>query len=135
MKDLISGKQALVALANDKEVIYIASGSQHLESHWWSDKLKSFTINDFLSGQWVFRLKPQTIKIGNIDVPAPFKPEIGDEYYIIDASVKCGYSRDDMTYELDSRWTQFGAWRSESEIKQVVAVLRNLFNDQLYKDE
>ncbi len=66
---LISGKEALIALANGEEVEYVSSGMAGTK--YWSDseKTKNFTIHDFYSGYWVFRLKPRTITINGIEVP------------------------------------------------------------------
>ena len=125
MSKLISGKEALIALANDQEVEYIASGMA--ETKYWSDseKTKNFTIHDFYSGSWVFRLKPRTITINGIEVPAPFEPKDGEAFYYITSSQDEGYF-----YNTNERFHQFGAWRTEEEIKQVVSALRSVFKPQ-----
>ena len=111
MSELISGKEALIALANNQEVEYF---DEKLGEWVYMDMTHHFKRD--------FRLKPRTITINNIEVPAPFKPKEGDLYYYISFEMDNGYSS----------WNQLGceqggAWRTESEIKQVVAALREVF--------
>ena len=126
MSELISGKEALIALANGVEVQYISAGMN--DSGFWSDseKTKNFTIHDFYSGSWAFRLKPRTITINNIEVPAPFEPKECCDVYILNDTNQCGYSLWPFDIE-DKGATFFGTWRTEDEIKQVVAALRKIF--------
>ena len=127
MSELISGKEALIALANGEEVQYISAGMS--DSGFWSDseKTKNFTIHDFYSGSWAFRLKPRTILINGIEVPETFEPKDGDEFWILFEShySPCGYK----LVLPDSQYSElcYGAWRTEDEIKQVVAALRKIF--------
>lgn len=128
MSELISGKEALIALANGEEVQYIASGMAGAK--YWSDseKTKSFTIHDFYSGSWVFRLKPRTITINGIEVPSSFEPKEGDWFYFIAADSECGYSSRKLHDDTHEYLTQLGAWRTKDEIMQVVAALRSIFS-------
>lgn len=126
MSELISGKEALIALASGEEVQYISAGMS--DSGFWSDseKTKNFTIHDFYSGSWAFRLRPRTITINGIEVPAPFEPKEGDAVFIPVNFLQQGYM--ECKYPtFEGHCYQFGAWRSESEIKQVVAALRKIF--------
>ena len=124
MSELISGKEALIALANGEEV----QGNIGFK---WVDisidqklSIKSFTTETNDLGCAVkFRLKPRTITLNGIEVPAPFEPKEGDIYWHINPRYEKGYHFND---ELDS-FCQFGAWRTEEEIKQVVAALRQVF--------
>ena len=72
-----------------------------------------------------FRLKPRTISLNGIEVPAPFEPKDGDEAWFVSDDHGCGYA-----YVECSEFTKFilGAWRTEEEIKQVVEALRSVFN-------
>jgi len=45
----------------------------------------------------------------------------------IDSDNKRGYSSDTIGKGCKEYWIQFGAWKSEDEIKQVVAALRKVF--------
>lgn len=125
---LISGKEALIALANGEEVEYKSLSNP--KSAWYEAKLLS--VNAILSfdiTQTVFRLKPRTITINGIEVPAPFKPKEGNECFILDVESEDGFYR--FVYGENSgfhkKLIQLGAWRTEEEIKQVVAALRQVF--------
>lgn len=116
MSNLISGKEALIALANGEEV-QIESNKQWVSAD-------NCQVYQFLNRDcsYKFRLKPRTITINGIEVPAPFEPKGGDAYYYITFEFAEGYSY----------WNQLGchyggAWRDEDEIKQVVAALRSVF--------
>lgn len=121
VENLISGKEALIALANGEDV-QIESNKQ-----WVS--VENCQVYQFLYSNcnYKFRLKPRTIKIGDIDVPAPFEPKGGDKYYHISIRASLGYGWDEWEdSDYDARASIFGAWRTEEEIKQVVAALREL---------
>ena len=124
MTNLISGKEALIALANGEEVEgNIGSG--------WVDisvdqklSIRSFITETNDYGDAVqFRLKPRTITINGIEVPAPFKPKYGDTAFVLSKGHK-GYRK--VIYKA-ATYSVFGAWRTEDEIKQVVAALRQVF--------
>jgi len=74
-----------------------------------------------------FRLKPKTITLNGIEMPAPFEPKDGDEFWILFEShySPCGYK----LVLPDNQYSElcYGAWRTEEEIKQVVAALRSAF--------
>ena len=122
MSELISGEEAKLAWANGEniELCY----KQHEEENTWflllsTDPLSTFDRDDFL-----FRLKPCTIKINGIEVPAPFEPKEGDVVWHIFPTLEKGYG---WCHENGDQMTQFGAWRTEEEIKQVVSALRSVF--------
>ena len=84
-------------------------------------------------GGYSFRIKPRTIVINGIEVPAPFKPKNDDQYWFIDANDKEGYNTsiyrdDDELFYLQNN--VFGFWRTEEDIKQVIAVLRKVLEVQ-----
>ena len=121
VENLISGKDALIALANGEEVQWNAGNNN------WIDASHKNSIDLYLDtdGAYGFRLKPRTIKIGDVEVPAPFdaKHSDGGVFYLND-TFPCGYGFMQLD-ESDDTFTM-GAWRTESEIKQVVAALRKL---------
>ena len=118
MSKLISGKEALIALANDQEVEYF---DEKLGEWFCMDMTHHFKRD--------FRLKPRTITLNGIEVPAPFEPKYGEKLYYID--VRCGSGFNSITYRHDYKeYIQFGAWRTEEEIKQVVAAQRIVFKPQ-----
>lgn len=130
MSELISGKEALIALANGEDVEV-----KHPHDNWF----KSWTLLNNIGGKiflssmlnddgYQFRLKPRTVNLNGIEVPAPFEPEDGDQFWHLYPSMGRGYN---FTVSIDSdHYQQFGAWRTEEEIKQVVAALRSIFNPQ-----
>ena len=122
---LISGKEALIALANGSAV-------QGNIGFGWGDVdlngdilLNSFITERNRDGVAVkFRLKPRTISINGIEVPVPFEPKVNEEYWFIADYVSSGYS---VTKEGTGINSTIGKWRTEEEIKQVVATLRQVF--------
>ena len=121
MSELISGKEALIALANGEEVELQATG----DMKWYSST--QWTVRELLCFKGKFRLKPRIITINGIEVPAPFEPKEGDESWILFEShySPCGYK----LVLPDSQYSElcYGAWRTEEEIKQVVEALRSIF--------
>lgn len=119
---LISGKEALIALANDQDVEYMDT-SNTFKSLGWSNAF-GLETNLFFSDRFKFRLKPRTITINGIEVPAPFEPKDGDKTYYLNDGMSNGYRESE---HLEHFEYHFGAWRTEEEIKQVVAALRQVF--------
>ncbi len=119
---LISGKEALIALANGESVEYMDT-SDTFESLGWSNAFGLGT-NLFFLDRFKFRLKPPTITINGIEVPAPFEPKVGEKYWFIADYTLYGYSD---TQEGTGINSSIGKWKSEEEIKQVVAALRQIF--------
>lgn len=61
---LISGKEALIALANGEEV-----ETKKKDEITWSS-IGFFAVNIFKDEKWEFRLKPRTITINGIEAPS-----------------------------------------------------------------
>lgn len=126
---LISGAEALRALADGKEVEY--NWLNQKSSKWMliSEELKQFNLYEILSGitefgAIKFRLKPQTIKL-ELEIPAPFQPKEGEECcYISDESID-GYHTVSYNSERYSGMI-FGLYRP-SDIEKVVALFRSAF--------
>ncbi|MHA3090827.1 hypothetical protein [Acinetobacter brisouii] len=120
MSELISGKEALIALANGEDVEFFNDAHEC-----WMD-VKLYETSIFFR-DYKFRLKPRTIMIGDVEIPAPFQPKVGDTIFYISNQNLSGYAQGIFkNYGFDSR-LQFGAYHTEEEIKQVVAALRKLF--------
>lgn len=129
---LISGKEALIALANGESV-------QKKSDSWggdcWLDisKKEPFNLDCFLSGlnrhgeTIKFRLKPRTITINGIEVPAPFEPKDGDKFFYLNDGEEVGYIVCTHDWGFDPSELNFGAWRTEEEVQQVIAALRQVF--------
>lgn len=112
---MISGKEALIALANGEEVEY-----QALDKNF-------YPLQDFLDSAKL-RLKPRTITINGIEVPAPFEPKKGEAYWCFSTQTVIGYGHNVYESEYaDRRFMNMGVWRTEEEIKQVVEALRSIF--------
>ena len=120
MSEIINGKEALIALANGEEVELQATGDMN-----WYDSTQ-WTVRELLCFKGRFRLKPRTITINRIEVPAPFEPKDDCLVYILDDSRQDGFREYDYDIE-DTGALFFGVWRTEDEIKQVVSALRSIF--------
>ena len=123
---LISGKEALIALANGEEV---ESRHRVIDTVWGNAKCLGL-VDSFLDPDTLmdFRLKPRTITINGIEVPAPFEPKVGETYWCFSTQTILGYGHNVYVSEqADRRFTNMGVWRTEEEIKQVVAALREVF--------
>lgn len=136
--NLISGKEALIALVNGTNVEACVT-VRPVESEWhWFDA-KNLSFSEIESEETiglpdgsdirkiVFRLKPRTITLNGIEVPAPFEPKVGDSVWIINEDNPDGYALLDKVDKY-LKFT-FGAWRTEEEIKQVVDALRKVFKE------
>jgi len=128
---LISGAEALRALA-DGEDIQVHESTY--KNNIWFDLLKTrFTPSEILEGKvrdkrykLKFRLKPRTVKL-EIEVPAPFEPKVGDTYFYMSADSTKGYMHKVyMLDDWDKVYVQYGAWRTEDQIKIVVDQYRKI---------
>lgn len=125
MSELISGKEAKLAWANGEE-LQIANTIVGEDFYDMDDS--STTLNIFDLDFYKFRLKPKTITLNGIEVPAPFEPKEGDYFYVICPTSFTGYT--DVFAENQENlkcFSKFGSWRTEDEIKQVVSALRSIF--------
>ena len=123
MSELISGKEAKVVWANGDQ-LQVA----HITMKDWEVLTDNYMLSVFDSDSYVFRLKTRTITINNIEVPAPFEPKLGERYYVLQPCNESGWMGEDcVDMEFENTWSQFGAWRTEDEIKQVVAALKKIF--------
>ena len=117
---LISGKDALIALANGKTVEL-----KRIHDNEWKPA-QLFGVSVFTDSETTsFRLKPRTIKINEIEVPVcgvDYKPHTF--MFVLNSLEPCEYSKIilDESDEIPPYW-----WKSEEEIKQVVAALRQVF--------
>jgi hypothetical protein len=82
---LISGADALRALADGKEVDFKCGGS------WRLLNAKQQPLEILIDPKVQFRLKPRTITLNGIEIPAPFEPKDGERFYYLDARCSKGY--------------------------------------------
>ena len=126
MSELISGKEALIALANGKEV----ECKNDVTGMDWSDAIGLLVTSFFdPTHMWRFRLKPRTITINGVEVPAPFNGELSHKQYayVLNTASPDGYGHIKF-YEGNAK--PLACWICEDEIKQVVAALRSVFKPQ-----
>lgn len=130
MGELISGKEAKLAWVNDEQ-IQVA----HATIQEWENLTDNYMLSVFDNSSYIFRLKTRTITINGIEVPAPFEPREDDQFWYIAPRDKQGYCTDiccnhEHNFYLSDQFPvieNYGAWRTEDEIKQVVAALRSIF--------
>lgn len=124
---LISGD---VALANVHKCIvqYLHDDEPYgrwttITDHFWSQ----YHLGMFLDPdtKFKFRFKPQTIKL-ELELPKPFEPKVGEEYFCINDSELSGWVRYEHDGSFDPKDFSFGTWRTLEEIEQVVAQLRKI---------
>ncbi|MGQ1234105.1 hypothetical protein ACT43E_08070 [Acinetobacter baumannii] len=119
---LISGADAFT---------YLIGGSNDVQTKLndtekWRDVPTGMSWAAFANPDRKFRLKPRTIKL-EIEIPAPFEPKVGEEYFYINSGRESGFAKKlHDGKKLDYMATQFGAYRTEEEIKQVVEQLRKI---------
>ncbi|HEN9534257.1 TPA: hypothetical protein U9I93_003951 [Acinetobacter baumannii] len=116
---LISGAEALRALADGKDVQW-ATGDE------FQDVTGQWEIREFSHPSFRFRIKPQTIKV-ELELPKPFEPKEGDEYFYISTLQHCLYSHDVWSDEpADITQAAFGAYKTEDDVKKAVEQLRKI---------
>ena len=122
MSELISDKEAKLAWA-EGVAVQVAIGPDRFRTLVSSDDLGIFDRGNY------FRLKPRTITINGIEVPACGENyKEGEEVYVLDDCCDergyIEYSVSGHNFEglLPKLW-----WRTEEEIKQVVSGLRQVF--------
>ena len=123
MSKLISGKEALIALANGEEVEYTNSCTPS----WHELSVSGISINEIVNPKFSkFRLKPRTITINGVEVPAPFNGELSHKQYayVLNTASPDGYGHIKF-YEGNAK--PLACWICEDEIKQVVSALRSVF--------
>ncbi len=123
MSELISGKEALIALANGEEV----ECKNDVTGMDWSDAT-GLLVRSFFdpTHMWGFRLKPRIITINGIEVPTPFNGQLAHKQYAYILSTAHPKGYDDIKF-YDGNVQPLFCWTDEDEIKQVVAALRSVF--------
>ncbi|TPU89732.1 hypothetical protein FJU95_00205 [Acinetobacter baumannii] len=117
---LISGAEAKLAWAKGEIVEYFSKS----RDEWFEVKGNTF-VSVFDSAEKL-RIKPQSIKV-ELELPKPFEPKVGEEYFYLNSGRESGFAKKlHDGKKLDYMSTQFGAWRTEEEIKQVVEQLRKI---------
>ncbi|MDP7925211.1 hypothetical protein [Acinetobacter baumannii] len=86
---------------------------------------EEFSLGDLINTRFEWRLKPQTIKL-ELELPKPFEPKDGDIYWFTTCRTEKGYSCRNHKARHGDSGMQFGAYRTEAEVKQVVEQLRKI---------
>lgn len=118
MTKLLSGEEAKLAWANGEQ-LQVA----HTSMKEWDELDDNYLLSVFDNDSYIFRIKPRTILINEIEVPAPFEPEEGERYWYLTDNCH-GYG---CVENKEGCRVGIAAWRTEEEIKQVVAALRSVF--------
>lgn len=133
MSELISGKEEFDAAYNGAEVFWRWKSLDSNSINEWqifSDST-SWSLTSLNNNSCEFRLKPSTITLNGVEVPVPFEPKQSEwgvfSIYYLDPDQSDGWNGDEWNEFFDTDLIQFGAWRTEEEIKQVVAALREVF--------
>ena len=124
MSKLISGKEALIALANGEGVECRAYGK-----NWINANNKHHPLSLFFDDSFQFRLKPRTITINGIEVPASFNGQLAHKQYAYVLSTAHPKGYDGIKF-YDGNVQPLFCWTDEDEIKQVVSALRSVFKPQ-----
>jgi hypothetical protein len=128
MSELISGKEALIAFANGEKVEYFDTRETFKELGWACvSGMQAWLFLDEATKHYKFRLKPRTITLNGIEVPAPFEPKDSCIVYILDDSKTDSYRAYNYEHDGDNINSFISMWESEEEIKQVVEALRSVF--------
>ncbi|WP_347452829.1 hypothetical protein [Acinetobacter thermotolerans] len=117
---LISGDEAKKAWANGETIEF------HYADTIWAELPSCAQLSIFEDEEIKFRLKPRTITLNGIEVPAPFEPKSGDMVWCLNELSEKGYEAR-SAYNSDDFTAHIAYWRTEEEIKQVVAALRQVF--------
>ena len=124
MSELISGKEAINRALDGEDVLYRYNNWD--ENIWRSFNEISWNIRELNGSSISFKLKPKTITINGIEVPAcgtDYKPNT--YMFVLNSLNPNEYSKIilDESDEVPCYW-----WRTESEIKQVIDALRQILH-------
>ncbi|MDK2220887.1 hypothetical protein [Acinetobacter baumannii] len=118
---LISGAEAKLAWANG-EALQINKKDTHFG---FIDMRNDYSLGVFDNEDYEFRLKPQSIKLNDVEVPAPDTDKMTEDdiCWHITGAYECGYAN--HKFDPDHPYI-LGVWSTEEKIKQVVAALRSV---------
>jgi hypothetical protein len=118
---LISGAEAFTYLISGRNDVQTKLN----DTEKWRDVPTGMSWAAFANPDRKFRLEPQTIKL-ELELPKPFEPKDGDTFYFLSDGEECGFVKCEHDWTFDPKELNFGAYRSEEEIKQVVDQLRKI---------
>lgn len=118
MNELIGSKEAKLAWANGEDLEFKIEDNSYFYK-WTSIMCRDadLSLSDFERDDIVFKLKPRTITLNGIEVPAPFEPKDGEKYWYITDDLVEGYGDAIFTNNnLDEVF--IGKWRTKEEINK-----------------
>lgn len=120
-------KDFLIALANGGEVEYQFT----YEDAAWRLIEPYRPVSAFDNPDVEFRIKPTTINL-NYDVPKPFKPEIGEQYWFVD----CGKPSCTLYGEsqYDFNMVSMGAYRTKDDVIKVIEAQKEAIANSFAND-
>lgn len=124
-KRLISGKEAKKAWANDEQIQTLTRSGDNA----WRDIINSDVTLDVFENPLFFRIKPKTIVINGIEVPAPEAPKMGEWFFYLSSDFREGYSSRRMQDDTPEHLYQFGAWLDEHDMQEVVKAYRSFVQE------
>ena len=119
---LLTPQQAKLAWANGEQLQIRETGSTD-----WRLLTGDYMLMVFDYDRYELRLKPRTITLNGIEIPAPFEPKEGERYWWINPNAKMGYAWDSNDLEeTDFNRISMGVYRIEEDVVKVVAALRSI---------
>ena len=112
---LISGADAKLAWAKGEDLLIDTGAGFH-------DLTDNYYLAVFDRDLNKFKRKPRTITL-NVEIPAPFHPKSGDMVWCLSELSEKGYEAR-TAYDAEDFIPHIAYWRTEEEIKQVMAALR-----------
>jgi len=118
---LLSGAEAKIAWANGNLIQTLTRNGDNS----WHDLINSEATLDVFENPLFFRLKPKTIVVNGIEIPAPEQPIMGEWFYYLSTEFKEGYSSRRLHDDTPEYLYQYGAWLDERDMQEVVKAYRS----------
>lgn len=142
MSDLISSKEAFIELSEGRSFLW--RSPKWASSDTWHDVLTGLSLSaeeiatsthhreDTGASQPIIFKKSHVVFKKEVEIPATFKPQNGEQFYTLSSDYKrgwCGY----VYYNNDTCNTIIlngGAWRTSEEVNIVVKETRKLYANE-----
>lgn len=108
MSELISGKEALIALANGEDV-------EVKKANMWNSCAisRATAVEYFINDSYEFRIKPRTINLNNNELPKPISIAWGDPHR---TAVELDFKNEDEAHEFYRLFSSLFYKRSSDHI-------------------
>jgi hypothetical protein len=114
----LSGEEAKLLWANGAKLQI----NFNQDGKGWENITNEYSLGIFEKWGYTFRIKPETIILNNIEIPAPYAPKIGEWTYVLNGGTLRGYEKVKLSNRNFDKF-KLGSWRTEEEIKLVVELL------------